>query len=194
MVWLHGGDKLDVFLSNLNTFHEQIKFTWEISASALPYLDVMVSIEDGMFVSNIYRKPTDTQQYLNMKSCHPPHVKKSIPYSQALRIKRICDSDQSFERESKQLKSVLEKRGYSRNLVENQIERVRRLKRSDLLEDGSRSRRLDSQQQITLVIDYHPALLDVYKILRDLQILVEYSAVLKKVLVLQQNPIFRIVV
>lgn len=182
MVWLHGGDKLDVFLSNLNSFHEQIKFTWEISASALPYLDVMVSIEDGMFVSNIYRKPTDTQQYLNMKSCHPPHVKKSIPYSQALRIKRICDSDQSFERESKQLKSVLEKRGYSRNLVENQIERVRRLKRSDLLEDGSRSSRLDSQQQITLVIDYHPALLDVYKILRDLQILVEYSAVLKKVL------------
>ena len=31
MIWLHGREKLERFLDDLNTFHETLKFTWEIS-------------------------------------------------------------------------------------------------------------------------------------------------------------------
>ena len=34
-------------------------------------------IED--FFTDVYHKPVDSDQYLNSKSCHSPHVKKAIP-------------------------------------------------------------------------------------------------------------------
>ena len=38
----------------------------------------------------IYRKPTDTYNYVLFSSAHPLHCKLGIPYSQFLRIRRIC--------------------------------------------------------------------------------------------------------
>ena len=69
-----------------------------MSKEKISYLDVMVSLEDGKLSTDVYHKPTDAHQYLNFRSCHPPHVKKGIPYGQALRLKRICDSEDKFEK------------------------------------------------------------------------------------------------
>ena len=49
-------------------------------------------------MTDVFCKRTDTRQYLNNRSCHPKHVKLGIPYGQALRIRRICNSDEVFER------------------------------------------------------------------------------------------------
>ena len=89
--------ELDYFLSRLNSFHETIKFTWEIGYREISFLDVRVLIE-GLFHTDVYSKRTDAHQYLNSKSCHPPHVKRGIPYGQGLRFKHICDSNEGFER------------------------------------------------------------------------------------------------
>ena len=78
MIWLHGREKLESFLEDLNTFHQTIKFTWEISYKEIYFLDAMVTLENGCFTTDIYSKPTDTHQYLNYKSCDPPHVKRFI--------------------------------------------------------------------------------------------------------------------
>ena len=39
---------------------------------------------------DLYTKPTDTHQYLLPTSCHPKHFCKNVPYSLALRLRRIC--------------------------------------------------------------------------------------------------------
>lgn len=58
-------EKLDVFPEYLNSYHT-IKFTWDIiSLEMWLYLDVMVSLEDGRFLTEVYHKPTDTRQCLN---------------------------------------------------------------------------------------------------------------------------------
>ena len=64
----------------------------------ISFLDVYFSLEDRLLHTDVYCKPTDANQYLNYKSCHPPHVQRGISYGQALRFKRICDSDEVFER------------------------------------------------------------------------------------------------
>ena len=57
------------------------------------FLQVSVFVDNsGNITTDLYVKPTDSHQYLLATSCHPNHTKRSIPYSHALRILRICSS------------------------------------------------------------------------------------------------------
>ena len=47
----------------------------------------------------------------------PGHVKKGIPYGQALRMRRICNSDEMFEGMLKNLGGHLVKRGFKKSLI-----------------------------------------------------------------------------
>ena len=100
-------EKLKEFFSYANSFHETIKFTCKWSTEELPFLDVMVRRSGVGLVTNVYSKPTDAHQYLDHRSCHPNHVKKGIPYGQALRLRRICDSDEVFDKSLKDLKGAI---------------------------------------------------------------------------------------
>ena len=56
-------------------------------------LDVLICMESiGNIRTNLYVEPTDTHQYLLATSCHHNHTKRSIPYSQTLRILCICSN------------------------------------------------------------------------------------------------------
>ena len=59
----------------------------------MSFLELMVSVNGGQLTSDVNHKPTDTHQFLNFKSCHPLHVKKAIPYCQAIRLKPTHNSE-----------------------------------------------------------------------------------------------------
>ena len=63
-------------------------------------------------------------QFLEFNSAHPTHIKKSIVYSQGLRIKRLCSSSLAFEKHLESIRSWFGKRGYPKKLVDNQLRRV----------------------------------------------------------------------
>ena len=50
---------------------------------------------NGLCIS-VYHKPTDSHSYLLYSSSHPSHVKNSIPFSQFLRLRRLCSDDSDF--------------------------------------------------------------------------------------------------
>ena len=81
VIWTEGSDKLKVFVHYLSNLHPTIKFTCSHSLTNIPFLDVMVSLKDGLIQTDLYTKPTDKHQYLLISSCHPTHIKCSIPYS-----------------------------------------------------------------------------------------------------------------
>ena len=86
----HGEEKLKKFIEYLNEKHPTIKFTAEWSQTLINFLDVSVSFIGGKITTDLYVKATDSHKYLHSSSCHPYHGKKGIPYSQALRLNRIC--------------------------------------------------------------------------------------------------------
>ena len=49
----------------------------------------MIYITEGKLYTTLFTKPTDKHMYQNYNSEHPPSLKKSIPYSQFLRLKSI---------------------------------------------------------------------------------------------------------
>ena len=100
VIWTEGSDKLKVFVDYLNNLHPTIKFTCSHSLTNIPFLDVMVSLKDGLIETDLYTKPNDKHQYLLISSCHPTHTKRSIPYSLALRLRRICSDNDTYKQHS----------------------------------------------------------------------------------------------
>ena len=48
-------------------------------------------------------KPTDSHSYLFYSSSHPLHVDNHIPYSQFLRLRRLCSEDSDFSLKSEKM-------------------------------------------------------------------------------------------
>ena len=65
-----------------------------------------------------FPKPTDSHSYLLYSSKHSSHVKNSIPYSQFLRLCRLCSEDSDFSLKSEEMCEFLDKRGYPASVVE----------------------------------------------------------------------------
>ena len=86
LIWKGDESSLTTFVKYLNGVESLIKFTHEKSYKSVNFLDTNV-IKDvhGNISTDIFQKPTDTHPYLHWTSTHPPHLKKSIPYSQALK-------------------------------------------------------------------------------------------------------------
>ncbi len=88
-------------------------------------MDVRVVRKERALETDLFCKPTDTHQYLHKASCHPWHMKKSIPYGQALRIRRIGADDTKFEERTEDLVGWLINRGCDEVFVTGQVDRVR---------------------------------------------------------------------
>ena len=108
MQWCHSIAELESFLDRANNFHPSIKFTSEVSNDNHVFLDTVSHIQDNRLVVDLYSKPTDKHQYLLPTSCHPKHTCRNIPYSLALRIRRICSQDSTFEYRANAGQNLLE--------------------------------------------------------------------------------------
>ena len=64
---------VETVLEKLNGFHPSIKFTFEKENDGnIAFLDVkVIKKTDGCFETDIYRKPTDTNVYVNWEAFAP---------------------------------------------------------------------------------------------------------------------------
>ena len=80
-------EELKDFMSELNKKHPSIKFDYKFECKRIELLDTLVYIDQqNKLQTTLFRKSSDRQNFLNTKSKHLYSLKKSIPYSQALRI------------------------------------------------------------------------------------------------------------
>lgn len=133
MIWQHGRTELDRFLDHLNACHDSIKFTAEISDKEVPFLDTKLILTDDNLTTDLYTKPTDAHIYLHYTSAHPQHMKTGLPYSQFLRICRICSHIEDFDRNALHLATHFKARGYPTDLISDSFIRARRQDRNSLL-------------------------------------------------------------
>ena len=132
MLWEHGEEELKKFLETLNYYHPTTKFPVEYSRAKINFLDVTVMKNDNQLVTDLYVKPTNEHQYLYASSCHVFHCKISKPFSQALRLNRICSENAFFDKRCNELEVWLKERDYSDNLVGGQILKARKFLRPEV--------------------------------------------------------------
>ena len=151
-------------------------FTSEYSRETISFLDVQVTLREGrVLTTDLCCKPTDTHQFLHKKSCHPWHIKKAIPYSQALRYRRVCSEDRQFRNRVGELAGWLKDRGYEESFVDEQIDKVIRLDKETLLVKAGSETNSGKGNRIPLVLTYHLALNSVGKLVKDLNSMLSNS-------------------
>ena len=124
--------------------------------------------EEGVLTTDLFCKSSDTRQFLHKKSCHPWRTKKAIPYNQAPTFRRICSEDRQYRDRVGSLAGWLKDRDYEESLVNEQIDRARRLDRETLLAETGREPNPGRGDRIPLVITYHAAFNSMRKTIRSL--------------------------
>ncbi len=87
-------------------------------------------------------------------SAHPQNCKNSIPYSQFLRVRRICSEEKEFELQCQILKKHFIRRNYPSSIIDEAIELARSKNRPDLLKSVHKNE--DSQNKVFLITTHHP--------------------------------------
>ncbi|XP_070194281.1 uncharacterized protein [Littorina saxatilis] len=151
------------FIHFIQAFHPSIKFTFNISSSAVVFLDISISILHGRFTTSVFYKETDAHSYLDFNSSHHPANKSSIPFSQFLRLRRLCSEDDDFHQQSVLMTSFFLARNYPDALVRDALLRVTQVCRESAL---SPSPSRDSDRPVVSLL-FHPHNMPVSRILKS---------------------------
>ena len=100
----------------------------------------------------MHYKPTDSHSYLLYSSSHPSHVKNSIPYSQFLRLRRLCSEDSDFSLKSEEMCEFFDKRGYPASVVEAGHHRAQQIDRQSVLQTSQK----ENSNRIPFTLTFHP--------------------------------------
>ena len=116
--------ELEQFIDYVCNFHPALQFTFTISELELAFLDIKLAITNNRIQTSIRYKETDTHNYLHYTSLHPRHCKQAIPYSQFLRLRRICSNNADFSEKAEEMLTFFKQRGYTELQLHNDLHRV----------------------------------------------------------------------
>ena len=168
MVWTGSVSSLHMFFNEINKIHETLKFTMTHTTpkstqsechcdniQAIPFLDTSCEIKQGNIETDLYRKPTDKNQYLLISSCHPPEVTSSIPFSLCMRINRICSEPEARDNIFHELKEILIARCYPQGIINSAIQKARSIPKEEALKQVTRRK---SNTRSVFVVSWDPRL------------------------------------
>ena len=163
-VWTGERCELMSFINFVGTFHPSLKFTHEVSDSSLAFLDIQLKItpDNKAISTSVHYKPTDSHSYLLYSSSHPSATKRAIPFSQFLRLRRLCSSEEDFDTQATQMTSFFKAREYPEELIQQAVNQAKDISREEALASKTKA---DHADQTLVTLTYHPHNLEVKKIL-----------------------------
>ncbi|CAJ0929306.1 unnamed protein product [Ranitomeya imitator] len=108
--------------------------------SSMNFLDTLFS---SIRETDLYVKPTDRNSLLKFVSCHPKHIKVSLPRSQHARIDRIVSKPDVCRMRHHEMDSKFRTRGYPTHVLDTQQRIIR-------------TREKHNVPRIAFVSTYHP--------------------------------------
>ena len=105
---------------------QKIKFTMEITepGNYLEFLDLKFKWENGKMTVDAHSKAANSFTYVLPITCYHNKGINNIPHGVALRLRRMCDSDEKFKHCSEEYKNYWIAWGYHPGLVEKQFQKI----------------------------------------------------------------------
>ena len=165
VAWEHGIDTLPSFLDYLNNVDGKIKFTMEVAdqEKGLEFLDLRIKCVDGKLSVDVFAKPTNSFTNVKPSTCYPRKSINNVPRGIALRLRRICDTDEKFESRANEYKQYLLARDYKPSLVDKQFQEVFKITRA---EARAKIPKNNQVRNIKFLTTYNPSLPKIDGIIR----------------------------
>ena len=117
-------------------------------------LDILVSINGNRLITSVFYKPIDSHSYFLYSSSHRNHTKQSIPFSQFLRLRRLCSEDEDFESKSLEMREFFVQRGFPTSLLDTAFSKASQIPRSETLSNSVTN--VTDHNRTPLVLTFHP--------------------------------------
>ena len=112
----------------------------------------LFSISTFLSKTTNWQPVSTTNPQLLYSSSHPSHVKDSIPYSQFLRLRRLCSEDSDFNSKCDEMSNFFSERGYPDSILSKALNRVQNVNREFALEPSAS----DNEERIPFTLTFHP--------------------------------------
>lgn len=113
--------------------HNYLKFTITSNNYQLNFLDVLIKLSDKQLSTTLYAKPMAKNTFLHYCSNHPKQLLNSLPYSQFLRIKKICSDENDVLLLYSELSKKFLAKGYPLFVINAALEKIECISRKDIL-------------------------------------------------------------
>ena len=120
-------------IDDLTEKHPSTKLDYKALKDRIVFPDTEIYLHNGKLHTKIYRKETDRQHYLHIKSEHPKWLNDSSPYSQVIQIKHKSSDQVDLNNRLKEMKNNIVTQGYHPSLINEHLKRIRILNRIDLI-------------------------------------------------------------
>ena len=110
-----------------------MQFTMEVASDILEFLDFKLNFdkESKQISVDAFAKDTDSFTYVLPSTCFPKNNIENIPKDVALRLRRICDSNEKFEKHSTEYQNYLIARDYKPDEMKKQFSDIKKLTREE---------------------------------------------------------------
>ena len=147
---------------------KKIQFTTEVAKGSLKFLD-LEPIYDKMSKNlsvDVFSKATNSFAYVFPNICFPKSNIENIPKGVALRLRRICDSDNKFEKRSKEYKNYFIARDYKPRKVRKQFSDIRNISREEARQPKTHNERFSTS--CNLITQYNPLLPNIKTVIKNI--------------------------
>lgn len=150
-----GQDQIDTTLALIS--NENISYSSSKPGKETEFLDLIISInqDTSLIETRPFAKPSASPSYLHARSMHPPHLIKSIPFAQLLRLRRNSSDIKFFMKPALKLIGRFFSRGYDKNLLRRALSAVLTLDRKDLLTVKTRNNKFNRCFKLIVPYDFH---------------------------------------
>ena len=122
------------FLNFMNSRHPDIIFTIEHTEQneehMVSYLDLSISVSNGILAWELYIKPSHSGVHLSYDTALPYEVKRSVAIEQFRRARRNASTEEGKEKGMLKIVKLLAENGYPTSIIESAREQSKTCKRS----------------------------------------------------------------
>ena len=94
--------------------------------TGLEFLDLKLKINKGKIRVDVYAKSANSFSYTTPNTCYPKNNLCNIPRGIALRLRRICDDYETFEKRSSEYQNYFIDRDHKPSIVKKKFPEVKK--------------------------------------------------------------------